>query len=60
MIKFFILFIFTNFIKAQYDDLLIDYQGGINSDPLLSEKNKISQYDDLLIDYERGTDPLLC
>ena len=41
MIKFFMLFIFTNFIKAQYDDLLIDYDNGINSDLLLSEKNEI-------------------
>ena len=32
MIKFFILFnfIFTNFIKAQYDDLFIDYENGFN------------------------------
>ena len=41
MIKFFILFIFTNFIKAQYDDQLIDDDNEINSDPLLSEKNEI-------------------
>ena len=38
MIQF---FIFTNFIKAQYDDLLIDYDNGINSGPLLTEKNEI-------------------
>ena len=30
---------FSNYNKAQYDDLLID--NGINSDPLLSEKNEI-------------------
>ena len=41
MNKFFILFIYKNFIKAHYDDLLIDYDNGINSGPFFSEKNEI-------------------
>ena len=57
MIKFFLFIIFTNFIKAQYDDLSIDYERG--SDPFSKKEKPInSKYADLLIDYERDPDPI--
>ena len=38
MIKFFLFIIFTNFIKAQYDDLSIDYERGQTH--LVKKKNR--------------------
>ena len=57
MIKFFLFIIFTNFIKAQYDDLSMDYERG--PDPFSKKEKPInSKYADLLIDYERNPDPI--